>query len=67
MSRVFRERNSRVRSIHNRVFREWRIRDRAIRDTEEAGKRGLVNAYLFKQELLTGVYARPNGGGRSSL
>ena len=42
-------------------------RDRAVRDAEEAGQRGLVNADLFKQELLTGVYARPNGGGRSSL
>ncbi len=42
-------------------------RDRAVRDTEEAGARGLVNADLFKQELLTGVYARQGGGGRSSL
>lgn len=41
-------------------------RDRAVRDTEEAGKKGLVNADLFKQEILTGVYARDQGAGRSA-
>lgn len=40
-------------------------RDRAVRDAQEAGKRGLVNADLFIQELLTGVYARDQGAGRS--
>ena len=30
----------------------------------EAGRRGLVNWDLFRQELLTGMYAR--GGGTSS-
>ena len=33
-------------------------RDRAIRDAEDAGRRGLVNADLFCQEIETGVYAR---------
>ena len=42
-------------------------RAQAVRDTEEAGKRGLVNADLFKQEILTGVYARKGGGERSAL
>ncbi len=42
-------------------------RARAVKDTEEAGKRGLVNADLFKQEILTGVYARNTGGERSAL
>ena len=42
-------------------------RERAVRDTEEAGKRGLVNAELFKQEILTGRYARGNGSGRAAL
>lgn len=42
-------------------------RDRAVRDTEEAGRRGLVNWDLFRQELLTGVYARNSGGARSPL
>ncbi len=42
-------------------------RDRAVRDTEEAGKRGLVNWELFRQEILTGVYARNTGGARSPL
>ena len=42
-------------------------RAQAVRDTEEAGKRGLVNAELFKQEILTGVYARQGGGGRDSF
>ena len=38
-------------------------RERAVRDTEEAGRRGLVNWDLFRQELLTGMYAR--GGGKN--
>ena len=42
-------------------------RAQAVRDTEEAGKRGLVNADLFIQEILTGVYARNSGGKRSPL
>ena len=42
-------------------------RARAVRDTEEAGKRGLVNWDLFRQEILTGVYARNTGGARSPL
>ena len=33
-------------------------RERAIRDAEEAGRRGLVNADLFCREIETGVYAR---------
>lgn len=33
-------------------------RERAIRDAMDAGKRGLVNADLFCQEIETGVYAR---------
>lgn len=33
-------------------------RARAIRDTEEAGRRGLVNADLFCREIETGIYAR---------
>ncbi|MBR1584618.1 MAG: metallophosphoesterase family protein [Clostridia bacterium] len=36
-------------------------RDQAVRDTIEAGKRGLVNADLFCQEIQTGVYARGKG------
>ena len=36
----------------------------AIRDAEEAGKRGLVNADLFVKEIQTGHYAR--GEGRAS-
>ena len=40
-------------------------RDQAVRDTREAGKRGLVNADLFERELLTGRYAR--GAGRGSV
>ena len=42
-------------------------RDRAVRDTEEAGKRGLVNWDLFKQEILTGAYARGGKSARSAL
>ena len=41
-------------------------RDQAVRDALEAGKRGLVNADLFCQEIMTGRYAR-NSGGRSAL
>lgn len=33
-------------------------RDQAVRDTVEAGKRGLVNADLFCREIMTGRYAR---------
>ena len=36
-------------------------RDRAIRDTREAGARGMPNADLFEREILTGVYARFKG------
>ena len=36
-------------------------REQAIRDTREAGERGLVNADLFEKEILTGKYARLNG------
>jgi hypothetical protein len=36
-------------------------RDQAVRDTVEAGKRGLVNADLFCREIETGVYARNQG------
>ena len=36
----------------------------AIRDTVDAGRRGLVNADLFVKEIQTGRYAR--GVGRSS-
>ena len=36
-------------------------KEQAIRDTREAGKRGLVNADLFEKELRTGVYARGTG------
>ena len=38
-------------------------RDRAILDAREAGKRGLVNADLFEQEIRSGKYARANGRG----
>jgi hypothetical protein len=33
-------------------------RDQAVRDTREAGARGLVNADLFEREIMTGLYAR---------
>ena len=36
-------------------------REQAVRDTREAGKRGMPNAVFFEQEILTGVYARANG------
>ena len=36
-------------------------RARAVRDAEEAGKRGLHNWEFFIQEIQTGVYARNNG------
>ncbi len=36
-------------------------REQAIRDTRDAGKRGMPNAGFFEQEILTGVYARANG------
>ena len=36
-------------------------REQAIRDTREAGERGLVNADLFEKEIITGKYARANG------
>ena len=39
-------------------------RDRAAKDAEEAGKRGLVNADLFEQEIRTGIYARGGVTGR---
>lgn len=39
----------------------------AVRDTEEAGRRGLRNWDLFIKEITTGVYARHNGGARSPL
>ena len=39
-------------------------REQAIRDTREAGERGLVNADLFEKEILTGKYARANGRGK---
>lgn len=41
-------------------------RDQAVRDALEAGKRGLVNADLFCQEIMTGRYARKQGN-RSAL
>ncbi len=36
-------------------------REQAVRDTREAGRRGMPNADLFEREILTGVYARANG------
>lgn len=36
-------------------------REQAVRDTIEAGKRGLVNADLFCREIQTGRYARGEG------
>ena len=36
-------------------------RAQAVRDTQEAGRRGMPNADLFEREILTGVYARANG------
>ena len=36
-------------------------REQALRDTEEAGKNGLVNADLFIREIQTGRYARGMG------
>lgn len=41
-------------------------REQAVRDTIEAGKRGLVNADLFCREIETGRYARGQGA-RSAL
>ena len=37
-------------------------RDQAVRDAEEAGKRGLVNWDLFIREITTGEYARNQNG-----
>lgn len=42
-------------------------RDRAVRDAQEAGRRGLHNWDLFIQEIQTGIYARNNGQGRPNL
>ena len=42
-------------------------RAQAVRDAEEAGKKGLVNWELFIREIQTGVYARNTGGPRSPL
>lgn len=42
-------------------------RDRAVKDAEEAGKRGLHNWDLFIREIETGVYARNNGVSRRAL
>lgn len=42
-------------------------RDQAVRDAEEAGKRGLHNWDLFIREITTGVYARNNGAARKAL
>ena len=39
----------------------------AVRDTEDAGRRGLHNWDLFIKEITTGVYARNTGGARSPL
>ena len=36
-------------------------RSRAVEDARKAGLRGLVNADLFEQEILTGIYARGKG------
>ena len=33
-------------------------REQAIRDTDEAEKRGLFNADAFRREILTGIYSR---------
>lgn len=41
--------------------------DRAVRDAEVAGKRGLHNWDLFIKEITTGVYARNNSAARSPL
>lgn len=41
-------------------------RDQAVRDAREAGQRGLVNADLFCQEIMTGVYARGRMKGGAS-
>ena len=42
-------------------------RERAVRDAEEAGKKGLHNWEAFIQEIRTGVYARNNGTVRKNL
>ena len=36
-------------------------REQAVRDTREAGRRGMPNADFFEREIMTGVYARANG------
>ena len=42
-------------------------RQQAIRDAQEAGKKGLHNWEAFIQEIRTGVYARNNGTVRKNL
>ena len=42
-------------------------REQAVRDAEEAGKKGLHNWEAFIQEIRTGVYARNNGTVRKNL
>ena len=42
-------------------------REQAIRDTEDAAKRGLVNADAFAREIATGVYSRHGSVDRNEL